>query len=109
MGGGAQYPYPKWVWSYYGGWWPNPKNYFRNSVITFSAIVALNFILAAGVSTRKETRIRYPERWIPSMLWSRDFHDPAFKAQWQEQLKKEGREWIEPIPNWWPFKSNLPK
>lgn len=35
---------------------------------------------------------------------ARDFHDPAFVAMWKEQLAKEGREWIEPIPEWWPFK-----
>lgn len=25
--------------------------------------------------------------------------DPAFVAMWKEQLAKEGREWIEPIPD----------
>ena len=33
MGGGRRYPYPKWVWSPAGGWWPNPVHWKRNSLI----------------------------------------------------------------------------
>ena len=33
MGGGHRYPYPKWVWTPSGGWWPNPKNANRNGLI----------------------------------------------------------------------------
>jgi hypothetical protein len=41
MGGGERFAYPKWVWSYYGGWWPTPKNYFRNTMITGGIILTL--------------------------------------------------------------------
>ncbi|KAI9094912.1 hypothetical protein DFS34DRAFT_627671 [Phlyctochytrium arcticum] len=103
MGGGSKYPYPQWVWSYYGGWWPQPKHGLRNSVVTAGIVVGLTAV-AWNFSANQERRHRYPDRWIPSMLWARDFNDPEFKKQWQEQLAKEGREWIEPIPEWWPFK-----
>jgi hypothetical protein len=28
--------------------------------------------------------------------------DPKFVAFWKARLAEEGREWIEPIPEWWP-------
>ncbi|KAI8905953.1 hypothetical protein EDD86DRAFT_248890 [Gorgonomyces haynaldii] len=97
-GGGAKFKYPTWVWSYTGGWWPAPKHWVRNSIITGGIVAG---IAAYGFSYRH----RYPDQWIPSMLWSREFHDPQAVKYWKEQLKKEGREWIEPIPQWWPFKN----
>ncbi|KAI9014681.1 hypothetical protein HDU85_007331 [Gaertneriomyces sp. JEL0708] len=103
MGGGGKYPYPQWVWSWYGGWWPAPQRYVRNSIITGLGIAG-GIALVWNYSANRELRHRYPDRWIPSMLWSREFHDPAYKAMWEKQLAKEGREWIEPIPEWWPFK-----
>ncbi|KAJ3411773.1 hypothetical protein HDV05_001731 [Chytridiales sp. JEL 0842] len=106
MGGGAHYPYPKFVWSYYGGWWPAPKRAGTNALITAGAIAGLA-ALVWSVSAERELRHTYPNRWIPSMLWAKEFHDPKFKAFWEEQLKKEGREWIEPVPesmkSWWPL------
>ncbi len=36
------------------------------------------------------------------MLWARDFHDPVYVKFWKQQLEKEGREWIEPYPEWYP-------
>ncbi|TPX71082.1 hypothetical protein SpCBS45565_g01369 [Spizellomyces sp. 'palustris'] len=138
MGGGGKYPYPKWVWSYTGGWWPSPKRVVTNSLITGAGIAGLlalvwNFSANHEVGNapgcgkvsilewvlfgrprpawneQPKLRHRYPDRWIPSMLWSREFHDPAFKAMWEEQLAKEGRQWIEPIPDWWPFKKHQAK
>nr|KAJ3422853.1 hypothetical protein HK105_005937 [Polyrhizophydium stewartii] len=102
-GGGAHFPYPKWVWTPYGGWWTNPKNRAFNSLVTGSIVLASAAILFK-ISAEVETRHRYPRVWIPSMLWSKEFHDPVSVAYWKEQLAKEGREWIEPIPAWWPFK-----
>ena len=29
----ANFPYPKWVWSPAGGWWCEPKNGSRNTMI----------------------------------------------------------------------------
>lgn len=34
------FPYPKWVWSPTGGWWPHPAAWRRNT-----AIVSLGLIL----------------------------------------------------------------
>ena len=31
--GAANFPYPKWVWSPAGGWWCEPKNGSRNTMI----------------------------------------------------------------------------
>lgn len=28
---GPHYPYPKYVWSFTGGWWPHPANWKRNT------------------------------------------------------------------------------
>ena len=37
MGGGHKFPYPKWVWTPSGGWWPTPKNQMRNGLIYTAA------------------------------------------------------------------------
>ncbi|KAI9350342.1 hypothetical protein BDR26DRAFT_583799 [Obelidium mucronatum] len=106
MGGGARFAHPKWVWTYYGGWWPEPKNAKLNTLITFGAIAGLTGVVWS-YSADKERRIMYPRNWIPSMLWAKEFHDPQHVAFWKEQLAKEGRQWIEPIPDsmksWWPL------
>ncbi|KAJ3296374.1 hypothetical protein HDU79_006853 [Rhizoclosmatium sp. JEL0117] len=112
MGGGARFAHPKWVWTYYGGWWPEPKGAALNSVITMGAILGLTGV-AWSVSADRERRLMYPQNWIPSMLWAKEFHDPQHVAFWKEQLAKEGREWIEPIPDsmksWWPLHRNSQK
>lgn len=101
MGGGSHFPYPKWVWSITGGWWPTPKHYIRNSIVTGGIIGSLTAV-AWQYSAGRENRHRYPDRWIPSMLWAREFHDEEAVKFWKEQLAKESREWIEPIPAWFP-------
>ncbi|KAJ3209004.1 hypothetical protein HDU67_006419 [Dinochytrium kinnereticum] len=104
-----------------------PKSYSRNitaevndhreevrTILTPSGsgltTVAGIFTLAGVIwsaSAEREVRHTYPNRWIPSMLWSKEFHDPEFRAQWEAQLKKEGKAPIEPIPesfrSWWPL------
>ncbi|KAI8814153.1 hypothetical protein BJ742DRAFT_671883, partial [Cladochytrium replicatum] len=93
QGGGGHQPPPFAPWTYtaIGG--------FRNPIIP---VVGMLTLAAAGFyySTTRELRTRYPERWIPSMLWAREFHDPQSVAFWKEQLAKEEREWIEPHPDW---------
>ncbi|KAI8897100.1 hypothetical protein BC833DRAFT_649879 [Globomyces pollinis-pini] len=101
--GGHDPVYPKWVWTYYGGWNPNPKYAVRNGVFTGLLILGVTSIVFS-TSAKNERRIFYPHGWIPSMLWADEFHNPDSVAQWKAQLAKEGREWIEPIPDWWPFK-----
>ncbi|EGF84374.1 hypothetical protein BATDEDRAFT_22366 [Batrachochytrium dendrobatidis JAM81] len=103
-GGGERAPYPKWVWTPYGGWWTHPKHAFRNSLVHSGIILGL-CVCIFKFSAEHETRHKYPKVWIPSMLWAKEFHDPVSVAFWKEQLAIEGREWIEPIPDWWPFKS----
>ncbi|KAI8924437.1 hypothetical protein BC831DRAFT_306620 [Entophlyctis helioformis] len=103
MGGGSKLPYAKWAWSSYSAWWPQARTPAGNTFLTVSILVASGVALF-NWSAEKETRHSYPLYWIPSMLWAKEFHDPVSVAFWKEQLAKEGREWIEPIPSWWPFK-----
>ncbi|RKO98483.1 hypothetical protein CXG81DRAFT_30444 [Caulochytrium protostelioides] len=101
-GGGARFPYPRWVWTPFGNAWPNPRHGIMNNVVSYgiAGFVAYHvFQYSASI----ERRAQYPDRWIPSMLWAKEFHDPVLVAQWKERLALEGREWIEPIPSWWPF------
>jgi hypothetical protein len=35
MGGVRKFPFPKHVWTPYGGWWPNPENWKRNTTLAF--------------------------------------------------------------------------
>ena len=53
MGGARRFPYPKWVWSPSGGWWPNPVNWKRNTAIYLGA----SFLIcaAAGNWSNKNT------------------------------------------------------
>lgn len=39
MGGGRQFPYPKWVWSPSGGWWANPVNKYRNTGLYVAFVI----------------------------------------------------------------------
>ncbi len=97
MGGGSRYPYPKWVWSWFGGWWPEPAKAKTNTLISlgiYSGILTSLFYMSSNL----ETRHQYPKNWIPSMLWSRDFNDLAFINQWKKVLKDQNREWIDTRP-----------
>ncbi|KAJ3021166.1 hypothetical protein HKX48_009086 [Thoreauomyces humboldtii] len=55
MGGGGKYPYPQWVWSYYGGWWSQPKNVVSNTIVTGLGVATL-VALAWNVSANREVR-----------------------------------------------------
>ncbi|VDB86394.1 unnamed protein product [Peniophora sp. CBMAI 1063] len=80
MGGGARYPYRKDVWSPAGGWWSQPKTWRRNTAILFGGILLVTYG-AASVSWDREQRYVLPTRWVPSMLFSRQFReDEAAKA-----------------------------
>ncbi|KAG9083540.1 hypothetical protein FS749_005949 [Ceratobasidium sp. UAMH 11750] len=74
MGGGARYPYPKPVWTPSGGWWTRPTNWVANTSICVAGIGALVY----GVwqySARVEQRHAEPVKWIPSMMWAREFKE----------------------------------
>ena len=45
QGGTKQFKYPLYVWSPSGGWWCNPRQWRRNTVIAFGAIG----VISAGV------------------------------------------------------------
>lgn len=53
MGGDRRFYYPKYVWSPAGGWWHNPPNWKRNTVLVGLGIVAVN-IAAFRLSNRLE-------------------------------------------------------
>jgi hypothetical protein len=55
MAGGHHFPYPKWVWSPAGGWWPKPAAWKRDSVI-FGAVAAL--ALFAGFRYTEANTVR---------------------------------------------------
>ncbi|CAO3610628.1 unnamed protein product [Mucor hiemalis] len=80
MGAVSRYPYPKEVWSPAGGWWSRPKTWKSNTVIA-----ALGMAVTLGaiwrVSAEKEVRYQQPKRWIPSMLWAKQFKDQQSKDQ----------------------------
>ena len=45
MGGGRRYPYPKWVWSPAGGWWPSPTKWKRDSAIFLGVTAVACYLL----------------------------------------------------------------
>ena len=45
MGGGRRYPYPKWVWSPAGGWWPSPTKWKRDSAIFLGVSAVACYLL----------------------------------------------------------------
>jgi len=70
MGGGAQYPYPKQVWTPAGGWWTRPSTWKSNTAVVATA---LGFTIYGiwSYSASKEVRAVQPTKWIPSMMWSK--------------------------------------
>ncbi|KAG0143453.1 hypothetical protein CROQUDRAFT_661259 [Cronartium quercuum f. sp. fusiforme G11] len=86
MGGGAQYPYPKEVWSPAGGWWTRPNNWRTNTAIVIFGSSIL-FYSVFRLSANREQRMQSPNRWIPSMLWSREFKEGKLT------IRNEAEEW----------------
>ncbi|KAM0747113.1 hypothetical protein T439DRAFT_329356 [Meredithblackwellia eburnea MCA 4105] len=86
LGGGAQYPYPKEVWSPAGGWWTRPANWRANT-----AYVALGISLAAwgifNYSAEKEWRHAPPTRPIPSQMWAKQFKTGELAVKDESHLK----------------------
>ncbi|CEL53244.1 hypothetical protein RSOLAG1IB_06210 [Rhizoctonia solani AG-1 IB] len=74
MGGGGQFSYPKHVWTPSGGWWTRPHNWVANTFVVTAGIATLTY----GVwqySAKLEQRHAEPVKWIPSMLWAREFKE----------------------------------
>ncbi|GAN05075.1 conserved hypothetical protein [Mucor ambiguus] len=70
----SRYPYPKDVWSPAGGWWSRPKTWKTNTLVAaFGMAVTLGAVWK--VSADKEVRYQQPKRWIPSMMWAKQFKD----------------------------------
>jgi hypothetical protein len=99
-----------------GGWNPTPKNYVRNSFVTGAIILSITAV-AWNISVEKEVEIADDrEEYIThivgfqacfgprNFMYSILTQDPESVARWKAVLKEQGREWIEPIPKWWPFK-----
>ncbi|EKM82323.1 hypothetical protein AGABI1DRAFT_82136 [Agaricus bisporus var. burnettii JB137-S8] len=78
MGGGARYPYPKYVWSPAGGWWVRPSNWASNTAIVAGGMAAVLYAVWR-VSANNEQRITQPSRFIPSMLWAKEYEDRKLK------------------------------
>ncbi len=45
MGGGRRFPYPKHVWTPFGGWWPNPENWKRNTFALMVTSYSITYLL----------------------------------------------------------------
>ncbi|KAK0477700.1 hypothetical protein EDD18DRAFT_75551 [Armillaria luteobubalina] len=74
MGGGGRYPYPKYVWSPAGGWWVQPSNWKANTAVVATGIFAIAY-LVGSLSAAREQRPVAPKKWIPSMLWAKQYQE----------------------------------
>ncbi|CAO1616242.1 unnamed protein product [Jaminaea pallidilutea] len=74
MGAGPRFPYPKHVYSPAGGWWVQPHNWKANTVVAGLGIAGVSYAIWM-YSAEREWRHRAPNRWIPSMLWAKQFKD----------------------------------
>ncbi|TNY23500.1 hypothetical protein DMC30DRAFT_414185 [Rhodotorula diobovata] len=87
-GGGAQYPYPKEVWSPAGGWWTRPANWKSSTGLVFLG-VGLATYGVWSYSARKEWRHTEPTRPIPSMMWARQFKTGELGVKDESSLRGE--------------------
>ncbi|GAA5914941.1 hypothetical protein JCM8208_000779 [Rhodotorula glutinis] len=88
LGGGAQYPYPKEVWSPAGGWWTRPANWKSSTGLVFLG-VGLATYGVWSYSARKEWRHTEPTRPIPSMMWARQFKTGELGVKDESSLRGE--------------------
>ncbi|XP_032230070.1 uncharacterized protein LOC116613693 [Nematostella vectensis] len=84
MGGGKKFAYPKFVWSPSGGWWCNPKNWRRNTLIAFGVYAAI-CIPVAYIALQLERRPVPPYRHIPSQRLAKyaKVDDPSLPDNYQ--------------------------
>ncbi|BGP39808.1 hypothetical protein JCM10449v2_003759 [Rhodotorula kratochvilovae] len=87
-GGGAQYPFPKEVWSPAGGWWSRPANWKSSTGLVFLG-VGLATYGVWSLSAKKEWRHTEPTRPIPSMIWARQFKTGELGVKDESDLRGE--------------------
>jgi len=69
---GGRFPYAKETWFSSGGYWVQPKNWLSNTIIASLGIAGLSYGIFL-FSAEHEWRHNAPHRWIPSMLWAKQF------------------------------------
>ena len=86
--GAANFPHPKWVWSPAGGWWCEPKQWRRNTMImagAWGAILYATFRLSASLERRPLPPMNYP---LPTQYFAKHAveDDPRLKDMgWGEK------------------------
>ena len=67
--GAVNFPYPKWVWSPAGGYWCNPPNWARNTMIC-AGVWGVVLFFGCRFSSENERRYLPPVfPGIPSQYW----------------------------------------
>lgn len=99
--GHSHVTYPRWVWTLHGGYGSQARNQVRNTAF-MAGLLGLTCVGAFFAVRDKERITDYPNRWIPLMLYGKDFHDPTCVEYWKEYCKTNNKTWIEPYPTWWP-------
>eukprot|EP01080_Neovahlkampfia_damariscottae_P001502 gene1502-12119_t len=93
MGAGPRLKFPKDVFSTYGGWYSNPKNWKRNTAIAFVCLWSFNGILYFLHDKHFETRTHNEKNITPPLKFVQqyDFENHSFNQinKKVHQLNKE--------------------
>lgn len=54
MGGGGTFPYPRWVWTPYGGWWAHDVNWKKSTLKAAAGIVFATLVVGKVATENKE-------------------------------------------------------
>ncbi|KAF5826412.1 hypothetical protein DUNSADRAFT_3235 [Dunaliella salina] len=68
--------YAREVWYPHGGFYPDPKHWRRNTLLTLGGC-GLILYSAFQWSKTHEERPRAPKIWIPSLMWNENIPDPV--------------------------------
>ncbi len=67
MGGGAPFPYPKWVWSPSGGWYCHyPPNWKRNTALVVAGWAAILTLATRWSWNNERARMPPPDNMYPT-------------------------------------------
>ena len=69
--GGHHFPYPKWVWSPSGGWWPKPVHWQRNTALYAVVMAGAAFWLYQNAEAKT---VAYYPKAIPKSPEKKDTH-----------------------------------